>query len=158
MIAEHQQALLVVLHTAVYASLVQLYNCKTPASISYSAAHCTVQHLQSRPFDSSSSFCNYWQRFLVSHGATALNPSICRQMFVLERMSDGAAVGPSHRGAAMVMGHSVKQWHDGYDLRFHSRLAQDAVNSMQDWRLRLLEHVQQISQTSPAGPDCVHRL
>ena len=106
-------------------------------------------NLQGRPFDSSSSFSNYWQRFLVNHGAPALNPSICRQIFVLERMSDGAAVGPSDRGAAMVMGHSVKQWHDWYDLKFHSRLAQDAVNSMQDWRRCLLETepAQQISQS-----------
>lgn len=95
--------------------------------------------LQGRPFDISSSFCSYWQRFLVSHGAPALNPSICRQIFVVERMSEGAAVGPSNRGAAMVMGHSVKQWHDWYDLKFHSRLAQDAVNSMQDWRQSLLD-------------------
>lgn len=95
--------------------------------------------LQGRPFDISSSFCYYWQRFLVSHGAPALNPSICRQIFVMERMSEGAAAGPSDRGAAMVMGHSVKQWHDWYDLKFHSRLAQDAVNSMQDWRRSLLD-------------------
>ena len=95
--------------------------------------------LQGRPFDISSSFCYYWQRFLVSHGAPALNPSICRQIFVMERMSEGAAVGPSDRGAAMVMGHSVKQWHDWYDLKFHSRLAQDAVNSMQGWRRSLLD-------------------
>lgn len=106
-------------------------------------------NLRGKPFDSSSSFSNYWQRFLVIHGAPALNPSICRQIFVLERMSDGAAVGPSDRGAAMVMGHSVKQWHDWYDLKFHSRLAQDAVNSMQDWRRCLLEAepVRQISQS-----------
>ena len=103
--------------------------------------------LQGRPFVDSSSFCSYWQRFLVSHGAPALNPSICRQIFVLERMSDSAAVGPSDRGAAMVMGHSVKQWHDWYDLKFHSRLAQNAVDSMQGWRHRLLgaEPVQQTS-------------
>ena len=94
--------------------------------------------LQGRPFEISCNFTYYWQRFLVSHGAPALNPSICRQIFVMERMSEGAAVGPSNRGAAMVMGHSVKQWHDWYDLKFHSRLAQNAVNSMQDWRLALL--------------------
>ena len=38
----------------------------------------------------------------------------------------------------MVMGQSVKQWHEWYDLKFHSWLAQDAVNSMQDWRQSLL--------------------
>ena len=96
--------------------------------------------LQGRPFFTlaSGSFSYYWQRFLVNHGAPALNPSICRQIFVVERMSEDAAVGPSNRGAAMIMGHSVKQWHDWYDLKFHSRLAQNAVDCMQDWRLCLL--------------------
>jgi len=105
--------------------------------------------LQGRPFDGSSSFCSYWQRFMVSHGAPALNPSMCRQIFVLERMSEGAAVGPSDRGAAMIMGHSVKQWHDWYDLKFHSRLAQNAVNSMQDWRRCLLD-AEPVQQTTSA--------
>ena len=93
--------------------------------------------MQVRPFDVSASFCYYWQRFLVSHGAPGLNPSICRQIFVVERMSEGAAVGPSDRGAAMLEGHSVKLWHEWYDLKFHSRLGQDAVNYMQDWRQSL---------------------
>lgn len=39
----------------------------------------------------------------------------------------------------MIMGHSVKQWHDWYDLKFHSRLAQNAVNAMQEWRHSLLD-------------------
>ncbi|KAL8685224.1 MAG: hypothetical protein Q9218_007894 [Villophora microphyllina] len=67
--------------------------------------------LQGRPFDGSSSVYSYWQRFMI---------------FVLKSMSENAAVGPSDRGAAMIMGHSVKQWHDWYDLKFHSRLAQNA--------------------------------
>ena len=116
-----------------------------------STADHVFMNLQGGPFDNSGSFCFYWQRFLVSHGAPALNPSICRQIFVLERMGDGAAVGPSDRGAAMVMGHSVKQWHDWYDLKFHSRLAQDAVNSMQDWRRCLLE-TEPVQQTSLSRP------
>ena len=107
--------------------------------------------LQGRPFVDSSSFSYYWQRFLTNHGAPALNPSICRQIFVLERMSDGAAAGPSNRGAAMVMGHSVKQWHDWYDLKFHSRLAQNAVDSMQGWRHCLLD-AEPVQQSSSAKP------
>ena len=74
---------------------------------------------------------------LVCHGVPAPNPSICRQIFVMERMSEGAAAGPSERDTAMVMGHSVKQWHDWYDLKVHFRLAQNDVNSMQDWRRSL---------------------
>lgn len=36
-----------------------------------------------------------------------LNPNICKEVFGLERMSEATAVGPSDKGAAMVMGHSV---------------------------------------------------
>ena len=66
----------------------------------------------------------------------------------MERMSEGVAAGPSDRGAALVIGHNVKQWHDWYDLKFHSRLAQNAVNSMQDWRLALLG----VAAQAPSAP------
>ena len=81
----------------------------------------------------------------------AVNSSMCRQIFVLERTSDDAAAGPLDRGAAMVMGHSVKQSRDWYDLKFHCRLAQNAVDSMQGWRHCLLDAqpVQQISSAKP---------
>ena len=39
----------------------------------------------------------------------------------------------------MIMGHSIRQWHDWYDLSFHARLAQDAVNAMQVWRDAMLQ-------------------
>ncbi|DBB07274.1 TPA: hypothetical protein ACH3X1_000005 [Trebouxia sp. C0004] len=55
---------------------------------------------------------------------------MCRQVFVDERASNTAAAGPSSQGAAMVMGHSEQQWRNWYDLQFHPRLAQNAVNSM----------------------------
>ena len=113
-----------------------------------SKTDCVFMDLQGRPFDIGSSFCYYWQRFMSNHGAPALNPSICRQIFVVERMSEGAAAGPSDRGAAMIMGHSVKQWHDWYDMKFHSRLAQNAVNSMQDWRRSLLGEAPVQQQTA----------
>ena len=31
----------------------------------------------------------------------------------------------------MVMGHSLRQWHEWYDLDFHTRLAQDDVASLE---------------------------
>ncbi|DBB06052.1 TPA: hypothetical protein ACH3X3_010023 [Trebouxia sp. C0006] len=68
-----------------------------------------------------------------------MNPSMCRQVFVDERASNSAAAGPSNQGAAMVMGHSEQQWRNWYDMQFHPRLAQNAVNSMQLWRTAMLQ-------------------
>ena len=81
----------------------------------------------------------YWQKWLVSQGGVAMNPSMCRQVFVDERSSSSAAAGPSSQGAAMVMGHSEEQWRKWYDLQFHPRLAQNAVNDMQLWRAAMLQ-------------------
>ncbi len=67
-----------------------------------------------------------------------MNPSMCRQVFVDEKASNSAAAGPSNQGAAMVMGHSKQQWR-WYDMQFHPRLAQNAVNSMQLWRTAMLQ-------------------
>ncbi|KAL3137449.1 hypothetical protein ABBQ32_006969 [Trebouxia sp. C0010 RCD-2024] len=89
----------------------------------------------------------YWQKWLVSRGGVPMNPSMCRQVFVDERQSDSATSGPSHQGAAMVMGHSVKQWDKWYDMQYHPRLAQNAVDGMQSWRAAMLQ-----SQTL-AAPD-----
>ncbi len=68
-----------------------------------------------------------------------MSPSMCRQVFVDERASNTAAAGPSNQGTAMVMGHGEQQWHKWYDMQFHPRLAQDAVNSMQLWRTAMLQ-------------------
>ncbi|KAL3135447.1 hypothetical protein ABBQ32_007628 [Trebouxia sp. C0010 RCD-2024] len=51
----------------------------------------------------------YWQKWLVSRAGVPMNPSMCRQVFVDERQSNSATAGPCNQGAAMVMGHSVKQ-------------------------------------------------
>ena len=93
---------------------------------------------QCRPF-SSSTFCLHWQDWMRSLGGPPLNPTICRQIFVTERRSDNAAPGPSDRGAAMVMGHSTRQWDDWYDVKFHAKLAQHAVDAMQSWRNAMLQ-------------------
>ena len=50
-----------------------------------------------------------------------------------------ATAGPSNQGAAMVMGHSEKQWRRWYDMRFSPRLAQQAVDDMQCWRAAMLQ-------------------
>ena len=92
---------------------------------------CVFMSLRGKRFSSSSSFTTYWQQHMASKGGPPLDPSTCRQVLVVERMFEGAAAGPSDRGAAMVMGHSVKQWLDSYNLKFHPRLAQNAVDAMQ---------------------------
>ena len=80
----------------------------------------------------------YWQKWLVLQGGVSMSASMCRQVFVDERVSNSAAAGPSNQGATMVMGHSEQQWLNWYDMQFHPRLAQNAVNSMQLWRTAML--------------------
>lgn len=87
----------------------------------------------------SSSLCTYWQSWMRSLGGPPLTPSICRKIFVTERCSDNPAPGPSDRGAAMVMGHSTRQWLDWYDVKFHAKLAQHAVDAMKAWRHAMLQ-------------------
>lgn len=89
----------------------------------------------------------YWQKWLVSRGGVPMNPSMCRQVFVDERQSNSASAGPSNQGAAMIMGHNVKQWGKWYDMDFHPRLAQNAVDGMQSWRAAMLQ------SHTPAAPD-----
>ena len=66
-------------------------------------------------------------------------------MFVDERRSINHVQGPSNKGAAMVMGNCEEQWDKTYDLQFHAREAQDAVDAMATWREQLLP-----KQTTPA--------
>lgn len=93
---------------------------------------------QGRPF-TDSNFTIYWDKMMHAMGLTpAISPSLCRQVFVHERRSVGRADGPSDKGAAMVMGHSLQQWTKWYDLDFHKREAQAAVDAMTAWRHKLL--------------------
>ncbi|KAL3152791.1 hypothetical protein ABBQ38_012374 [Trebouxia sp. C0009 RCD-2024] len=62
----------------------------------------------------------YWRKWLVPRGGVPMNPSMCGQMFVDERQSDSATAGPANQGAAMVMGHSIKQWVKWYDMLRHA--------------------------------------
>lgn len=47
----------------------------------------------------------------------------------------------------MVMGHSIEQWVKWYDMQFHPRMAQNAVDGMQSWRAAMLQ------SRTPAAPD-----
>ncbi len=80
-----------------------------------------------------------------------ISPSQCRQVFVHERRSAERVEGPSDKGAAMVMGHSPKQWDKWYDLDFHARHAQQAVDAMATWRNNLLSS-QALSAATTSAP------
>lgn len=101
---------------------------------------------QGRPL-ADSNLTIYWNRMLVSMGMdTPISPSKCRQVFVHERRSAERVPGPSDRGAAMVMGHSLAQWSKWYDVDFHSRESQQAVDAMATWRHNLLSSPDQPAQ------------
>ena len=51
----------------------------------------------------------------------------------------------------MIMGHSVKQWLAWYDMKFHARLAQNAVDAMQVWTAAMLQ------QSGAAQPQALTR-
>ena len=68
-----------------------------------------------------------------------MNPSMCRQVFFDEQQSHNAAAGSSNQGAAMVMSHSDQQWDNLYDMHYHPRVAQNAVDGMQSWRAAILQ-------------------
>ena len=90
-------------------------------------------------------FSKYWTTWLVAHDACPMPPSFCRHVFVGERRSNARVTGPSDEGASFVMGHSLAQWDKWYDMHFHSRIGQKAVDDMRSWRQALL-------QASPAEP------
>lgn len=102
-----------------------------------------------RPFNDSN-LTIYWDKMLTSMGLhPAISPSLCRQVFVHERRSAERVEGPSDRGAAMVMGHSLAQWTKWYDLDFHKREAQQAVDAMAAWRENLLRLPAQDTSFTP---------
>ena len=90
---------------------------------------------------------------LASMGLTpSISPSLCRQVFVSERRSAERVGGPSDRGAAMLMGHSLAQWTKWYDLDFHARETQQAVDAMSTWRHNLLTPQASASPSTPLQP------
>ena len=86
-------------------------------------------------------FCLYWKGLLEKAGSHAqFPPQRLRHIFVDERRGADRVAGPSDRGAAMVMGNSERTWDAIYDIRFHRRHAQHAVDAMTVWRSSLLGH------------------
>ena len=81
----------------------------------------------------------YWSAWLTAQGGSHMAPSKLRQVFVGERRSNDKVLGPSDAGAARVMGHSPEQWTKWYDVHFHDRETQNAVDAMATWRQQLLQ-------------------
>jgi len=125
------------------------------------ACHVFVD-MKGRAF-TTSNLALYWNKMTQGMNMPALSPSQCRQVFVAERRSEARVAGPNDRGAAMVMGHSVQQWDKWYDLDFHARQAQQAVDAMSTWRQTLLAQAAQpqpqaqlLPQPQPQPQPCMH--
>jgi len=61
-----------------------------------------------------------------------------RTVFVEDRLSRPDRPGPDNDGAAMVMGNTVRQWHQSYWPNRKAKLARDATRSMAKYRKSLL--------------------
>lgn len=120
------------------------------------ACHVFVDH-KGNAF-TSSNLAIYWGHMMKRLHIPPLSPSQCRQVFVAERRSPERVQGPTDRGAAMVMGHSVKQWDQWYDLDFHARHAQQAVDAMSTWRQALLAQPQPAASSIAQLPGPPHGL
>ncbi|GAB4820984.1 hypothetical protein N2152v2_008030 [Parachlorella kessleri] len=80
-----------------------------------------------------------WNQILTDWAAPArFPPQKLRHIFVEERSRPEAAPGPADTGAAMAMGNSGRTWQAKYDISYHGREVQLAVDSMAAWRRSLL--------------------
>lgn len=91
------------------------------------------------PFNTSTA-SNFFQKLLRRLGAPpgkSLNPHSLRHVFIGHRRAQGAgAPGPDQDGAALLMGHSPKQW-DYYDSQHSDRVIAQALQAMPAWRASL---------------------
>ncbi len=85
------------------------------------------QGIDTKKFDA------YWHRIIQASGA-CFSARTLRHIFVAERRGPGRVEGPDDAAAAMIMGHSIKQWDLAYDKNYERTLAQAAVDNMQMWR------------------------
>jgi hypothetical protein len=76
---------------------------------------------------------------VLSGTRASFPPQLCRSIFVDERRGSDRAPGPADEAAAMVLGHSLRQWDTTYDRRFASRQVAAVPSAMQEWRAHLLQ-------------------
>ena len=106
-----------------------------------SSAAATMFLTQSGKAYDSNSMQYFWHTWVGKHGGVSkMPPSMCRHIFVDERLSEDRAPGPSDRGAAMAMGNSIGVWNQHYHKQkhFHVKECQRAVNQMPTWKDNLL--------------------
>jgi hypothetical protein len=65
--------------------------------------------------------------------------SVYRKVFVTDRLENPEQPGPDNEGAALVMGNSVRQWHQSYWPTRRQSLADGAGQAMQGYREGLLQ-------------------
>lgn len=79
----------------------------------------------------------WFQNMLSSFKAPfKFSPGKLRHIFVDDMCSRSG--GPSHKGAARIMGNSVERWAISYDKNLHTREVKKAVAAMEGWREELL--------------------
>ena len=108
---------------------------------------------------SASALSYWWKTWLADRGgAPCLPPSMCRHIFVDERMSDARVEGPLDNGAAMAMGNSEAMWAKHYNKQkhFHPRDCQRAVNSMETWRNHLMGTTSEASTSQDTQGKSAH--
>ncbi|KAK9831793.1 hypothetical protein WJX74_009426 [Apatococcus lobatus] len=82
-----------------------------------------------------SQLTDIFQGYMGRLGCKQVSPGTCRHIFVVDRKANQGMPGPSNKDAAIVMGHSQKQWDLGiYDVARFSTASQLAVDSMTAWR------------------------
>jgi hypothetical protein len=84
-------------------------------------------------------FPQWWASFFDSQwgppsDVTYFPPNKGRTLFVKHYMATTGNHPEDWEGAAYAMGNSTKQWREHYAPQMRDRLAQDAVNSHQQWR------------------------
>jgi hypothetical protein len=84
-------------------------------------------------------FPQWWASFFDSpwgppSDVTYFPPNKGRTIFVEHYMSTTGNHPEEWEGAAYAMGNSIKQWREHYAPQMRDRLAQEAVNSHQQWR------------------------
>lgn len=106
-------------------------------------SHLLFFHPWNRVAFTTNSFNPWFKKMLVSLGASQsmnLNPHKLRYIFVGERRSGQAVAGPCEPAAAMMMGHSHKQW-DLYEGRYWDRTVTQCLKDMVTWRHALVAQV-----------------
>ena len=101
-------------------------------------------------FDRNAShFSTYFQKQClpaIGLNTASFPPRTLRHIFVVDRMSAPAgAPGPSHAGAALCMGNSVRAWERHYHLNNDVAEVQRAVDDMPAWRESMLAQAAQLN-------------